>query len=463
MQFTSLPFLLFFATVIVGYYGAPLGWRGRKGWLLAASWAFYATWSPRFLVLLIGTTWVDFQLARLLYRLRFRDHRPAAARLALCGSIALNLGVLAVFKYGRFLWEATGGWSAPSAVPAWLAMVAPLGVSFYTFHSISYVVDTYRGLRSPTDSFPDFALYVTFFPQLIAGPITRWGFFGAQLDRPPVLTGVGVARAAALLAAGCFKKVVCADSLGGYVDSVYQAPEAAGWVDAVLVLYAYAFQIYFDFSGYTEMAMGLAGFLGFRLPDNFDHPYLAASPSEFWRRWHISLSTWLRDYLYVPLGGNRLGTWRTYRNLLLTMMLGGLWHGAAWTFVLWGTFHGGWLAVHRLTDRGGAPRLPRVVRCVVTFHLVALGWVLFRAGSIDTAWRVFTAAGHAWAVGGPFPVGALALVGVGVVTHVLARRAAVVDRWLRLPLWMQGAGYGVVAALVIVFGARSGRFIYFQF
>jgi D-alanyl-lipoteichoic acid acyltransferase DltB (MBOAT superfamily) len=327
------------------------------------------------------------------------------------------------------------------------------------------VVDTYQGLRPPTRSFPDFALYVAFFPQLVAGPIARWGFFGPQLEAPRRVRFEGVEQALFLLAVGLVKKVVCADSLGAFVDRVYADVGHAGWVEIWVAIYAYAFQIYFDFSGYTDMAMGLAALLGFRLPENFRHPYLAESPSEFWRRWHISLSTWLRDYLYISLGGNRRGTLRTYVNLLVTMLLGGLWHGAAWTFVLWGGFHGVWLALHRACagERAGPPRTPLWLRRVVTFHLVCLGWVLFRAGSLATAGAIFAGLFSGRMLWEALPLGTLALIAVGAVTHVLALRQDMEGTWFRFPRVVQGAVYGVVIVLVGLFSAHSGRFIYFQF
>ena len=464
MLFNTLYFLIFFL-VAVAVHGLLRSWSARKLFLLGASWFFYATWSPPFLLVLIATTAMDFELARWIHRLRWEAKQPARARALLVVSLAVNLGLLAFFKYGRFFWESAGA-IVPLPPPPWfLAVVVPLGISFYTFHSISYVIDTYRGIRPPTNHFPDFALYVAFFPQLIAGPITRWGFFGPQLDSPRRVDFDGVERALFLLAVGFTKKVVCADSLGALVDQVYGDVANAGWIEIWIALYAYAFQIYFDFSGYTDIAWGLAGLLGFRLPENFNHPYLASSPSEFWRRWHISLSSWLRDYLYISLGGNRKGPRRTYANLLATMLLGGLWHGAAWTFVLWGGFHGLWLAVHRALSRDGqvAPRTPLWLRRVVAFHLVVVAWVLFRAGSLEMVGAIFAGLVSGRPLWGPFPIGQVALIGVGLATHALALRSDLERLWFRMPRVAQGAAYGLVIVLVGLFSARSGRFIYFQF
>jgi alginate O-acetyltransferase complex protein AlgI len=480
MLFNSLGFLGFLALVLIVHHGALRSFSARKTFLLASSWAFYATWSPRFLLLLIATTWIDFQLARVIYRARATS--PTRARALLVTSLCLNLGVLAFFKYGIFLYDTAGAVVPLPPAPGFLAVVVPLGISFYTFHSISYVVDTYRGIRPPTDSFRDFALYVAFFPQLIAGPITRWGFFGPQLAERPHVGMTRIEASLFLLAVGYVKKVACADSLGGFVDGVYGDIAEHGWIEILIAIYAYAFQIYFDFSGYTDIAMGVAGLLGFRLPENFRHPYLAENPSEFWRRWHISLSTWLRDYLYVPLGGNRRGAARTYVNLMITMLLGGLWHGAAWTFVVWGGFHGLWLGVHRAlsgrdwwrTDRriapgdpdAAPPRVPRTplwLRRVVTFHLVALAWVPFRAASLADTAAFFAGLVSGRKLLGPLPLGPLLLIAIGFATHGLATRIELASWWRTVPRPVQGAVYGLVVVIIGLFSAQSGRFIYFQF
>jgi len=472
MLFNSLYFLVFLLIVLTVYHGVLRSFAARKLFLLAMSWLFYASWSPRFLLLLIATTYVDFELARAIHRARTAG-AMRRAHTWLATSLVLNLGLLAFFKYGLFFYESADTVFGLPAPPWFLSVVAPLGISFYTFHSISYVIDTHRGVRPPTDSFADFALYVAFFPQLIAGPITRWGFFGPQLAEKP---HIGMARIEAslfLLAVGYVKKVVCADSLGGFVDGVYGNVADSGSIDLLVAFYAYAFQIYFDFSGYTDIAMGVAGLLGFRLPENFRHPYLAESPSEFWRRWHISLSSWLRDYLYIPLGGNRFGSARTYANLLLTMLLGGLWHGAAWTFVLWGAFHGIWLAVHRAVSgrewwrsehgEAPAPRSPLWLRRTVTFHLVAVAWVLFRAGSLADVALFFARLFSGHPLLGPLPLGPIALVLIGGATHGLALRFEMNTLWRSVPRPVQGAVYGLVIVLIGLFSAQSGRFIYFQF
>ena len=467
MPFNSLYFAIFMLFVVGGYWALG-SWRARKLFLLGASWFFYATWSPRFLLVLIATTWVDFHLAHVIYRRRWNDdgtERPggrARARGLLALSLVMNLGLLAVFKYSAFLYDGAASVFGLGPMPRALALVLPLGISFYTFHSISYVVDTYRGLRPPTASFPDFALYVAFFPQLIAGPITRWGFFGPQLDRPRRVDLDGVEAALFLVATGLIKKVVCADSLGAFVDVIYDPLSRPAQIETWLAFYAYAFQIYFDFSGYTDMAWGLAGLLGFRLPVNFRHPYLAENPREFWQRWHVSLSTWLRDYLYVGLGGNRRGALRTHANLIVTMVLGGLWHGAAWTFVLWGAYHGVWLSLHRLVS-GRPPETPAWLRRLVTFHLVSIGWVLFRSPTLAMAGSVLGGLFVPHPLDGGLPIAPIALVLAGVATHALSLRVDLRDVWRSVPRVAQGMVYGVVVIAIGLFGAQTQRFIYFQF
>ncbi len=480
MLFNSIGFLLFFALVLVLFHGFLRSWSAKKLLLLGASWLFYASWSPRFLLLLIATTAIDFAFARVIWNRRWtavgeeKSDGAARARPVLVASIVLNLGVLALFKYGLFFWDSVAIFAPLPDPPRLLEMVVPLGISFYTFHSISYVIDTWRGVRAPCSSFSDYSLYVAFFPQLVAGPITRWGFFGPQLVAPTRVGRQHIETALFLLAVGYIKKVVCADSLGGFVDGVYGRPDAAGQIGAILAVYAYTFQIYFDFSGYTDIARGVAALIGFRLPENFRHPYLSENPSEFWRRWHVSLSTWLRDYLYIPLGGSRYGSARTYINLFLTMLLGGLWHGAAWTFVLWGAFHGGWLAIHRLLGGrvafgpAGAPtlRVPRTplwLRRVVTFHMVAFAWILFRAGSMETFAAFIDALVTPRPLPGPFPVGPTLLVLIGLLTHGIALRRDLQRLWGSVPQPVQGAVYGAVVVAVGLFSAQSGRFLSFQF
>lgn len=461
MLFNSIEFVVFAAIVFPIYYSLRTQ-SAALGWLLAASWAFYATWSPYFLLLLIATTWVDFTFAQRIHQAGNNEDGQLRARRLLILSVVMNLSVLAFFKYGRFAYEQLALILPLPPSPAFLPTSVPLGVSFYTFHSISYIVDTYRGLRAPTYRFDEFALYVAFFPQLIAGPITRWSFLGPQIQAPRTISRSDVETGVFLVAKGLIKKVLLADSLGEVVDQVYASPEYFAPVEITLALYAYAFQIYFDFSGYTNIAQGLARLLGFQLPENFRHPYRAVNPQDFWQRWHISLSSWLRDYLYISLGGNRRGTTRTYFNLLITMVLGGLWHGAAWNFVLWGAFHGAWLAVHRAVARP-EPRTPAWLRRLVTFHLVLAGWVLFRAPTLGSIGSILRGLVGNSPMSGPFPVVVAMLVVIGFILHRVTSTVDLEARWAETPRFVQGVLMGVVLLLIGVFSAQSQRFIYFQF
>jgi D-alanyl-lipoteichoic acid acyltransferase DltB (MBOAT superfamily) len=402
-----------------------------------------------------------------------RSTRP---RLYLVASLLFTFGVLAHFKYAAFLVGTLAPLLEPilGARPPLPQIFLPLGISFYSFQIAGLAIDTYRRQIEPPRSFGRYALFVSFFPQLIAGPILRGSELLPQLDRGGVIDPARTRRGMWLLASGLVKKVLFADFLlSFYVDAVFNRPDLATGPQVLIALYSFAFQIYFDFSGYTDMARGLACLLGFELPLNFEEPYLSRNPAEFWRRWHITLSRWLRDYLYVPLGGNRRGPARTYTNLLLTMLLGGLWHGAGWTFVLWGGLHGLWLAVHRwLAPRRraerSAPSRGDAWRILLCFHATCLLWLLFRARDLDVAARLFgnLLEGN-WT--GHWP-----LLQLGVVLFCAALHPA--ERWLRqnaerlrallAPGWgglVEGAALGVIAALALAVSDDAGEFIYFQF
>jgi len=382
MLFNSWSFPPFFAAVLALYYGLPR--RAQNVMLLAASYFFYACWDWRFLGLLVLSTSADWTLANLIKR----EPTRRGARRWVATSVALNLCFLGFFKYFNFFVDSADALLHAIGAPAFgrhLSVVLPVGISFYTFQSISYIVDVYRGDVEPARNPIDYALFVAFFPHLVAGPIMHSRDLLPQMQNPRHTTAAQVRAGLWLMLWGFFKKMVVSDNLAGVVDAVYGAPAASAGA-VVLATYAFAYQIYCDFSGYTDIARGAAKLMGFELMLNFNRPYLALNPSDFWRRWHISLSTWLRDYLYIPLGGNRGGQLMTYRNLLLTMLLGGLWHGAAWNFVLWGLFHGALLIAHRaIVDEWelwpfDGP-LARLLSRVVMFHLVCYGWLLFRATS----------------------------------------------------------------------------------
>lgn len=350
MLFFEGQFLLFMVAVLLASAACMSNVRARATVLLTASYVFYAAWDPRFLLLIYGSTMIDFLLAR-----RMPSAGPRTKKRLLLGSLITNLGTLGLFKYADF------GIASLNALLgtelALLEWVLPVGISFFTFQSMSYTIDVYRGELEPERDFTSFALFVAFFPQLVAGPIIRAADFFAQASSALRTTMQRAWIAAPLFVFGLFKKVVIADRLGPIVDIVFADPTAFGSGDRWLATLAFAGQIYCDFSGYTDMALALCILLGFDFPLNFRSPYLALGPQEFWRRWHISLSTWLRDYLYIPLGGSKHGILRMYFALFMTMLLGGLWHGADWTFVIWGAYHGVLLIVERLV--APAPKQPR--------------------------------------------------------------------------------------------------------
>lgn len=467
MLFPTVQFAVFFACVFL------LGWAvsGRtlvwKGLLLIASWIFYAAFDPRFLPLLIALPCVHHGLALAIER--HPSHARALVRLA----VALDLALLATFKYQGFLAASANDLLARAGLsPALHAhpLTLPLGVSFVTFQAMSYVIDVGRGVMKPATAL-DAMLYVSFFPHLVAGPIVRASEFVPQVQRSPDPTRIEASRAVLLIVFGLFKKVVVASLLASaLVDPFFARPSGFSPAQALLAVYGYAAQIYSDFSGYTDIAIGCALLLGVRFPQNFNAPYRAASLQDFWRRWHMTLSRWLRDYLYISLGGARGGTLHTWRNLLLTMLLGGLWHGAAWTFVLWGALHGLALCAERFvgwSDRAAAASRPaRAVGIAVTFHLVCAAWVLFRAGTLDRARDVFFALVHAHPAAAPVSPWVTATVALSLASH------AIPDAWLdrvhdafdRLHPVAQGALVATALSLLSTLGPPGvAPFIYFQF
>ena len=366
MVFTSFAFLFLFLPVFLAGYAA-VGTRHRNLWLFVCSLVFYGWERPYWVLIMMASTALDFSVA---LAMGAREENRANRRSWLVFSIVANLGLLAWFKYANFFVHTTE--AALGTSFGWTDVLLPVGISFYTFQSMSYTIDVYRGEVRPTTSLVDFACYVTMFPQLVAGPIVRYRDVHRQLlQREHSTTQFGAGAAA--FAIGFVKKVLVADSLAPIAAAGFAMPDP-GLLPAWTSLLAYAGQIYFDFSGYSDMAIGLGLMLGFHFPRNFDSPYKAESITEAWRRWHVSLSTWLRDYLYIPLGGNRRGPLRTYANLMATMLLGGLWHGANWPFVLWGAYQGLWLCLERLRGRAAFhARLPRPLRIAVTFTIFAFG------------------------------------------------------------------------------------------
>ncbi|MCG6535904.1 MAG: MBOAT family protein [Syntrophales bacterium LBB04] len=392
MLFNSLIFFGFITIVFLVY--PRLGLRGQNLFLLLASYIFYSYWDWRFTVLLLTSTVVDFWVGQKLQEPGSQKRR----RLLLLVSITVNLGILGFFKYFNFFID-----SAASALAAIglephvsvLRVILPIGISFYTFRTMTYTIDIYRSKVKPTKNFVDYALFVSFFPELLAGPIERASSLLPQISTPRQITRAKILTGLNLVLLGYFKKVAIADTLAPIVDHIFAAPAGMSSGQLWTGVYAYTFQIYGDFSGYTDIARGISRILGFETMENFSAPYLSRSITEFWRRWHISLSTWFRDYLYIPLGGNRLGRARTYANLIITMCLCGLWHGAAWTFVLWGLLHGLCLSGHRMVLGENKPDFswPQTfsgwgiafVKMFLMFQFVALAWVLFRAPNLKTA------------------------------------------------------------------------------
>ena len=439
MLFNSIEFLIFFCVVVGAYF--LIANRFRWMLLLAASYAFYMSWNPSYVLLILLSTVVDYFVA-----LRIRASPDRTRRRGwLLASLATNLGLLFTFKYWGFFHENMArlchALGLPYQVPE-LDVLLPVGISFYTFQTLSYTLDVYRGSLEPVRHFGRFALFVSFFPQLVAGPIERAANLLPQFEQRVRFDYERVCSGMQLMLWGLFKKVVIADRLSIYVDAVYGNVEHHNGATFLLATWAFAFQIYCDFSGYSDIAIGTARVLGFDLMKNFERPYFSRSITEFWRRWHISLSSWLRDYLYISLGGNRAGTILTYRNLLITMLLGGVWHGASWNFVIWGAFHGVLLAASRATmpwrdqvwERTGAPGWLRDGwRMLVTFQLVCLGWIFFRAATVHDSRVIVTRLFSDW--GAPFldlPVllpGAL-FVGLLLAVQVMQERVGSLRVWL---------------------------------
>ena len=493
MLFPTTVFAFFFAAVLLVWWGIPGRFPlVRKLALFAANVFFYAYWSWRFALLLLATAAVNHALA--LLAARGRDaKRPERTRRAVVLAVAANLLLLGVFKYAGFLFEAVvspvGSWlcRSPGALEAWQdfqldrafpalsSIVLPIGISFTTFSAISYVVDAARGTFRPARSLLDFANYLAFFPKLCAGPIVRPADLLPALEEPGVLDvpRPAFARAMLLLAAGLLKKTVFANVLAQrLVDPFYADPALFGLADAALAALGYSVQLYCDFSAYTDMAIALALLLGFRFPHNFDAPYLARSLQEFWRRWHITLSTWLRDYLYIPLGGSRCGAARSYANLLATWLLGGLWHGAGWMFLLWGGMHGLGLAAERAIGRalGATKEAPFRPGIVPTAIFASLAWIPFRLGTghapAETAGEVLRAFGRASAPATLATAPVLAALVLGFLSQVCdADRMRPLERLLaRLPApWLALAGALLLTAALGLGPRGIAPFIYFQF
>lgn len=467
MLFPTLAFGVFFLFVYFTAWSLDRENERRKLFLLLASWFFYAQWDWRFVALLIASAVLNWGVAALIAR-----SDEAGRRKLLVGlGVAANLLILGVFKYYGFFVEQAGellarfGWERD--VPL-LEIVLPVGISFFTFQGISYVVDVHRGKTPPARSLMDVMLLMSFFPHLVAGPIVRASDLLPQFERVPRLTREMATHGFLLIGWGLFKKTVIASELATrLVDPVFFDPTAYGALDITAAVYAYAIQIYCDFSAYSDMAIGTAALLGYSFPRNFDQPYRARSLQDFWRRWHISLSSWLRDYLYVPLGGGRNGLVRSCLNVFITMLLGGLWHGAAWTFVAWGALHGGVQVIERLGRAAfqGRSVIPAWIGVIVTFHIVCLGWILFRAETFPMAMDMLAGLGRFDAATMVTPFVLTLIIG-GLAMHWLPPRAIEgFATWLK-PAPSLTMGLFIGAAILLVEAMRPegvAPFIYFQF
>ena len=479
MLFHSLQFLLFLPVVFALYWVVADRPTTRKVLLLVASAIFYAAWNPLPFLLVLYCATLDYFMARKMERARTR----AAKKAFLLVSVVSNLGVLVFFKYTNFLMEtivSMAGWIGVELVYHRLDIILPLGISFVVFQTLSYTIDVYRGDCQARRSWVDVALFISFFPQIIAGPIVRASHFLPQLDRRPELSEEAGARALLRVAKGLAKKILIADLLeADIISRVFSGPENFFPLEVWGGVFAYTLQIYYDFSAYSDVAIGAAALFGFHIPENFNRPYKATNLPEFWKRWHISLSTWLRDYLYIPLGGNRGGQWFTIRNVMITMILGGIWHGANWRMALWGGMHGVGLSLTRLFWwRFGMPKPGQTPWWRIangwfwTFMSVMLARVFFRAESMDLAWRVLTEmlpgshpSAELWAAPNLTPR-VLTVLGVATALHFgptnLYDRIATV--YVRMPIPVR-AGALLVLSLIVkqVMDFEAQTFIYFQF
>jgi alginate O-acetyltransferase complex protein AlgI len=500
--FCSPAFLLFFLVIFIIYWSLP--WHRVRVWLLlVASIYFYASWNWRLAFLITATTAMDYFIGRGLDALTTQRWR----RLLLLGSLVVNLGVLGYFKYANFfldsLEELMHAAGASTSLPI-LRVVLPFGISFYTFEAINYTVDVYRRRVPAERRFSNFMVFILFFPHLVAGPIVRARDFLPQLQRTKRWDWARMQLGVSLFLVGVFKKLAIADRMALFCGPVFEHPEQYNSGAIWMATIAFALRIYCDFSGYTDMALGSAHLLGYKLAQNFNMPYMATNVSDFWHRWHISLSTWLRDYLFIPLGGSRGTSWQTCRNLLLTMTLGGLWHGISWMFVVWGLLHGLFLIVHRFFRAfcQARPRLDALLqtapgtalRMAVTFGCVCFAWVFFYTGSLEAeatlkqvdqdlaagtrlhhrpydSWQATCTVLHRLVV--PHPVGMgsplhnrslWVTVGVVILCHVLTYYNVWRKATLRLPAPVLGFSYAMLLTVALVLAPDSGKaFIYFQF
>ncbi|AFU69865.1 membrane protein involved in D-alanine export DltB-like protein [Psychroflexus torquis ATCC 700755] len=471
MLFNSLSFVVFLVIVLALYYSKFFSWTSKKRMLLLASYLFYGLWNPPLVILLWISTLVDWTAGK---KLAIEENQRKR-KLWLLLSLIVNLGFLAFFKYRDFLLD-----NFTSVVNAYgygyeaqpMDIILPMGISFYTFQTMSYTIDIYKRQIKPAHTFLDFALYVTFFPQLVAGPIVRAKDLITQFYEEKRATFNQFAWGTFLLTIGLFQKIVLADILlADTSDKVFGSQSILHGLDAWTGTLAFSGQIFFDFAGYSTCAIGIALMLGIVLPDNFKYPYASIGFSDFWRRWHITLSTWLRDYIYIPLGGNRYGITRMYAALIITMLLGGLWHGAAWTFVVWGALHGFYLVIERILRSKIHIKINvfnGVLLALLTYIMVNFTWVFFRAREFSTAKNMITSMLFMNSEGEKiietFDVTkVLLLVGILFICHWLMRNTSMKDVSLKVHPWILGVIWAVILFLIIISQGSSEQFIYFQF
>jgi D-alanyl-lipoteichoic acid acyltransferase DltB (MBOAT superfamily) len=494
MVFNSYTFIVFFIVVLVLHY-LSFSWKVKKINLLIASYLFYAVWNPPFIILLWISTIIDYVVGKKLYA----EENKYKRKVLLIISLVANLGMLGFFKYGGFLLDNFVLLTSAMGIdfqPAKPDIILPVGISFYTFQTLSYTLDMYKRKSPPEKSLLDFSLFVTFFPQLVAGPIVRPDQLIPQFKEPHVAKQKQFLQGLLLLSLGLFMKVVLADSmLAEPANTVFGSAAPLHMLDAWMGVLAFSGQIFFDFAGYSTCAIGIAACFGFKLPDNFLYPYAAVGFSDFWRRWHITLSSWLRDYLYIPLGGNRVKISRVYINLMITMLLGGLWHGANWTFVAWGALHGIYLCVEkfyreRIMNKkipvAASPEKPVVVQsavfqgffklirssnfllALITFFFINVTWVFFRAPDFTSAWRMLSSM-FTNVPNGATLLSTLAIIKVSVIVtclvgfHWLMRNTKVLTVANKMKWWQIGLVWAAMLILLILSQESTSSFIYFQF
>jgi D-alanyl-lipoteichoic acid acyltransferase DltB (MBOAT superfamily) len=471
--FNSPDYVLLLILAVAGYWLLAHHRLARLAFIFIASCAFYMAWHPYYIVLILGSTVLDFTAGHFIHT----SSTKRAKRAWLFASVAGNLGLLGTFKYFNFFGRATADVVSLIGVeftPPVLDVLLPVGISFYTFQTMSYTIDIYRGRLEPTKNILEFAFFVTYFPQLVAGPIVRASELLPQLKKVPELRREEVGRGLFLIATGMVKKVAIADYLSvSLVDRVFANPELYTATEVVFALYGFTVQIYCDFSGYTDVARGSAMLMGLRLPRNFDRPYQSASPAEFWRTWHMTLSTWLRDYLYFPLGGSRVSPPRAYFNLFVTMFLIGIWHGASWTFVLYALLQAGAMVVHRFFFRRSRrkrdtvdPWTTHAVKVFACLQFVVFSRILFRATSIDNAWDVTSRLFSGTTSMAQVSTTVFIVLVLSLGAHYTPRRwfEGIEQRFIKLPALAQGALLGAVAGFLgLVATTEVVPYIYFQF